>query len=490
MNILQALDDPHLLGAGIRNPATFAAWRSFLAVLFGLPLSDEGRDLYQACTGRTEAPAGPFNEAWLICGRRAGKSFVLALTAVYLGAFRSYRQHLGPGERATIMVLAADRRQARTIFRYTRGLIMGSPMLAGMVERETADTIDLNNGVTVEIATASFRTTRGYSLAAVLCDEVAFWQVDEEAASPDAEILAALRPGMSTIPGAVLLGASSPYARRGVLWDAFKRWHGQDNARALVGQAPTRTMNPTVPQAVIDEAVEQDPARAAAEYGAQFRTDVETFVNADVVEAAVARGVHERAKIAGTAYKAFADPSGGSADSFTLAIAHAEGDHVVLDAVRERRPPFSPENVVEEFAALLKDYGVRSVSGDRYGGDWPAEAFMRFGITYTAAGKAKSDLYRDLLPILNSGRADLLDHPRLVAQLCGLERRTARGGWDSIDHAPGGHDDVANAVAGAFDAVSPRHVGQGLSTTLTRRGSAASPNKRRAATATSDAGIK
>jgi hypothetical protein len=37
----------------------------------------------------------------------------------------------------------------------------------------------------------------------------------------------------------------------------------------------------------------------------------------------------------------------------------------------------------------------------------------------------------------------------MVSQFVGLERRTSRGGRDSIDHAPGGHDDVANAVAGA-----------------------------------------
>ena len=55
-----------------------------------------------------------------------------------------------------------------------------------------------------------------------------------------------------------------------------------------------------------------------------------------------------------------------------------------------------------------------------------------------------------MLPILNSGRVELLDHPRLATQLTGLERRTARSGKDSIDHAPGGHDDVANAVAGAL----------------------------------------
>ena len=35
-------------------------------------------------------------------------------------------------------------------------------------------------------------------------------------------------------------------------------------------------------------------------------------------------------------------------------------------------------------------------------------------------------------------------------QLSSLERRTARGGKDSIDHSPGMHDDIANAVAGAL----------------------------------------
>ena len=45
---------------------------------------------------------------------------------------------------------------------------------------------------------------------------------------------------------------------------------------------------------------------------------------------------------------------------------------------------------------------------------------------------------------------------RLVNQLCGLERRTARSGKDSIDHGPGGHDDLANAVAGAADLVGSR----------------------------------
>ncbi len=66
------------------------------------------------------------------------------------------------------------------------------------------------------------------------------------------------------------------------------------------------------------------------------------------------------------------------------------------------------------------------------------------------SAKPKADIYRELLPLLNAHRCALLDHQRLVSQLVGLERRTARSGHDSIDHAPGGHDDIANAVAGAL----------------------------------------
>lgn len=120
-------------------------------------------------------------------------------------------------------------------------------------------------------------------------------------------------------------------------------------------------------------------------------------------------------------YSGFVDPSGGSQDSFTLAVAHRDSDAAaVLDAMREVRPPFSPEAVVAEFAATLRSYCVTKVSGDRYAGEWPREQFRKFGITYEVAAKPKSDLFRDLLPMLNSRKVELLDHPKLIAQLSGL----------------------------------------------------------------------
>jgi hypothetical protein len=392
---------------------------------------------------------------------------MLSICAVYLSCFHQYRQYLAPGERGVVLVIASDRKQTRVIFRYIRPLLLGVPMLRKLVERETSDQFDLNNSTSIEIMAASYRSLRGYTVIAALLDELAFWPTDDSA-NPDVEIIAAIKPAMATIPNAMLLCASSPYAQRGALFDAFKRHYGKDSndlervrenpadsagksrtGSVLVWRAPTRTMNPTVPQSVIDAAMEADPASAAAEYLAQFRTDVETFVTRDLVEAAVIAGRYELPRIEHVRYHAFVDPSGGSSDSMTLAICHMQGNRVIVDAIRERRAPFSPDDVVKEFAATLRSWGISRVVGDRYASEWPRERFKVHGIEYRVADKPKSDLYLTLLPLLNSGRVELLDHQRLINQLTGLERRTSRAGKDSIDHPPGAHDDIANAVAGA-----------------------------------------
>jgi hypothetical protein len=351
------------------------------------------------------------------------------------------------------VVIAADRRQASTIFKYLREML-AIDLLAGVIQRETNELLELNNSVNVEIQTASFRTIRGRTVVAALCDELAFWRTDEGTSNPDTEIINALKPAMATIPGARLLKASSPYARRGVLWNDYRRHFGAEDASTLVWKATTREMNPSVPQSFIDAAYEDDPANAAAEYGGEFRSDIEAFVSREAVEACVLPGRLELPLLRNTRYFAFVDPSGGSSDAMTLAIGHNnEKGVVVIDTLRERRPPFSPEQVTEEFVTLLQAYGVRSVSGDRFGGEWPRERFKMHGIAYEVGAKPKSDLYRDLLPLVNSAGIELLDVPRLAAQLCGLERRTSRAGKDSIDHAPGGHDDLANSVAGVASLV-------------------------------------
>jgi hypothetical protein len=449
MNILEALDDSNLLGASIRDVESWKPWRALLAAAFGLPLDDGGLKLFRACTGRRVPPSGPTAYLWLVIGRRGGKSFAMALIAVFLAVFKDWRKYLSPGERAIVLLVAADREQAKILHRYCQG-ILSAPILQRLVWNVTASEIELKGGVTIEVVTRSYRSVRGRSVCVAVLDELAFWR-DDDSANPDSEVLNAVRASMATFGSdAMVIAGSSPYARRGVLWDAFRRWHGKDDARNLVWQAATRTMNPTVPQDFIDAEFERDPASAAAEYFAEFRSDIAAFVDLAVLEACTADGLFDLPPVSGTAYLAFCDPSGGSSDSMTLAIAHHDDGVAVLDCVREVRAPFSPESVVEDFCKTLASYGVTKVTGDRYAGEWPREQFAKRKIDYVPSEKVKSDVYRDMLPLLNSRKCQLLDIRRLISQLHGLERRTARGGKDSIDHAPGAHDDLANAVAGAI----------------------------------------
>jgi hypothetical protein len=446
VKLRKALTDPKLIG-GVLAGESWRAWRILMIAAMGERLTDNERATFTTLTGREREPLQRVEEFVGVIGRRGGKSRAMATLAVYIAAL--CRHPLAPGERGVLLCIAPDQRQASITLDYADAAFSGSPILKQLVGNRTADALELTNGVSIEVRSSSFRRLRGPTYIAVIADEAAFWY-DETSANADVEILNAVRPGLATTGGPLII-ASSPYARRGALWDVFKRHFGADGDKLiLVAQGASRDFNPSLPQSVVDRAMDRDAAHASAEYLAQFRTDIESFVNREAVDACVAFGVREREPVPRVSYSAFVDPSGGSADSMTLAIGHRQDGVAVLDAMRERRPPFSPEDVVAEFAVLLKSYGIAKVVGDRYAGEWPRERFLVHGVLYEPAAKPKSDLYRDLLPALNSRKTELLDDARLIAQLCSLERRTARGGRDSIDHAPGAHDDLANAVAGVI----------------------------------------
>jgi len=221
---------------------------------------------------------------------------------------------------------------------------------------------------------------RGPTYIAVIADELAFWYVDAAYANPDVEILNAVEPGLATTGGPLIL-ASSPHARRGALWDVFKRHYGAGgDPLILVAHGATRTLNPSLPQRVVDRALEKDRpcdggvSRAVSHGRRWFRRDRN--------RRACTGDYREMLPAANNYYRAFTDPSGGSDDSFALAISHKSEDRIIIDAINEARPPFSPDAVVDDFAALLKSYRVSRVTGDRYAGEFPRELFRRHGIAY------------------------------------------------------------------------------------------------------------
>jgi hypothetical protein len=451
-----ALNDPALLGKALPGDS-WKAWRIILIAAMGEELTDDERPIFTALTGREREPLERVEEFCAVIGRRGGKSRSMATLAAYIGGLCSHR--LVPGETGVVLLIAPDQRQAKIALDYCTAIFEQSPILKQLIANRTADALELTNGISIEVRSANFRRLRGPTYIAAICDEAAFWFSDEWSTNTDAEIINAVRPGLSTTGGPLII-ASSPYAKRGVIWEAHRKHFGRNgDPRILVAQGTSRDFNPSLPQSVVDRALERDRAAASAEYLAQFRSDIESFVSFEVVTACVGDYV-EMAALSKHRYSAFTDPSGGSSDSFTMAISHREGERILIDAIREVQPPFSPEALIDEFASLCKSYRISKIEGDRYAGEFPRQQFRKRGIEYRCSDKTKSDLFRDLLPMLNAGRITLPKSERLTNQLCNLERRVARSGKDSIDHGPGSHDDLANAVAGAADLASGRREHQ------------------------------
>src|SRR5262249_18447596 len=157
----------------------------------------------------------------------AGKDSVASVIAAYMAA--SFKPNgLRPGERAVVCCLAVNREQAQIVFNYTRAYFEMIPALAGMVTSMGADTIGLNNGVDIIVSTSNFRVARGRSIVCAIFDEVCFWRDEDSSVNPDKEIHRGIRPGLSTIPGSILIAISSVYKRSGLAFERFSRSYGKN----------------------------------------------------------------------------------------------------------------------------------------------------------------------------------------------------------------------------------------------------------------------
>jgi len=432
-----------------KDLSSWKGWRTFLKALYGIPFADdEERLLFQLGTLRETPSAEGYPEAYAIVGRRGGKSRISSLIAAYEAVLGGWSDRVAAGERAWVFVIATDKSQAGIILNYCRAFLhlFDDPKepRESLVEREGVDEIHLRNGISVAVKPCTFRASRGYSTCSVIADEIAFWR-DENSANPAAEIISSVLPGL--IPGAKLIGISTPYGRMGYLYDIHREHFGKSESDFLVWQADTRTMNPLYDEAMIKRLVKRDPIAMRAEYDAQFREDVTAFLPLELIELSMVR--QQALPVPGHIYTCFCDPSGGRHDSMTLAICHCENEKVILDRIEERMPPFDPQTVTKEFAELIKAYGCHSATSDRFGGVWVSDAFQKQGIRMDMSDLPASDLYLNFAALLNSGRVELVEHDRLKVQLQSLERRTGQMGKDKVDHPAGLHDDLANSVAGA-----------------------------------------
>ena len=455
MKLHAFMTTPELAGTEFSGPS-WATWRVIARLIDGDAhlLSAEEQALVLQLTGRTGLPSAAPREVYIGAGRRSGKSRFGSLVAAWLAAME-YPQ-LSAGETAIVAHVAPDKRQAGIDLDYARGIVEGSEVLRAELANATQDSLAFRHRTMLEVATASYRTVRGRTLAGAVIDESAFLRSDDSAL-PDIELARALRPALLTLKG-LLLAISSPHRKVGLLYEAHRKYFANDSAtRGLYIQSTSQQLNPTLDEDAIAEAMLDDPAAAQSEYLGLFRADLQCFLDDATVDGAIVPNRRALPRISGCRYIAFTDPSGGRSDSFTLAIAHQErksrdkAERVVLDLLAVVAPPFDPELTVESLCKTLGDYGLRQVHGDAYAGEWVTAMFRKFGVTYRAAELSKSEIYLETLPLFAQGKVELLDVPSLRTQLLLLERRARAGSRaDIVDHPRGAHDDCANSACGAL----------------------------------------
>jgi hypothetical protein len=448
ISISEALVDKNLLGAALGKSDTWATWQTVLKSAFALPLSEAELATFKAVAGDRKPPASPVKELWCVAGRQSGKSRIAALISAYLAAFIDHRKTLSPGERGFILTLSPSLDQSQIIYRYTLAFLESSPILRQKIIDANASEIRLENNVVISTHPASYRTVRGRTLLAVVGDESAYWRSDESS-SPDREVYRAILPSLART-GGMLIGISSPYRRVGLLYEKHRDHFGVDGD-VLVIQAATKTLNPLIDEAIIAKARADDPASAAAEWDANFRSDLSQLIPDEQIDAAVEHSrPAELPPRDGAKYHCFVDASAGRGDAFCVGIGHKDGERFVCDVIRGRKPPFDPASVASDYASLARSYRCALVTGDAYAGEWVSQAFKKSGIDYKTSKLNRSELYLESVPLWMRGAVSIPDNHQLIRELRLLERKTNPSGADKVDHPRGGHDDFANALAGAM----------------------------------------
>ena len=330
---------------------------------------------------------------------------------------------------------------------------------------KTADTIELQGNVRICVLPCRPAAIRGLRCILVVLDELAHYRSSENLPLDKEAWRAALPTLLMT--GGELLALSSPSSYSGLLYDLHKAHYGNDASDVLVWQSPSTVLNPSLTAAALNQIRTVDPEGAAAEIDGEFLRSVSALLDEETLTAAVDVGVAVRPPVPGVKYRAHVDVATGmraGANRWAAAVGHRDraADGVVVDALLLIRPPFSVTAAAERTAALCRAYGVSILRGDRFAAGFSDEAFTRAGLELRPAELTTSDAHLSLAAAIGSGRVRLLDHPELLKELRGLERRRG-GSKDRVSHRVGAHDDLAAVVSGLVARTpKPTRIGAGF----------------------------
>lgn len=450
MNIIEFIESPEMLN----DKSLSLAQRTAIKAVYGLPLMFDELEMFKKITGLTRYRSGiEWEEASFLWPRRTGKSDKIASTiALYEACCRKHK--LSVGQVGVVMVVASEKkRQAKIVFKYIEEKLKRSPVLRKMINGNiTQDIITLKNNVEIQVFPCSIGKIRGQSLICFIADEVAHWKVD--GVDVDSDVLDSARPGLD-FDYSKMIKISTPWIRKGEIWQDFRQYYGKANNDVLVFQGDTETIFPAYAEKnrkKLERQKKRNPLMYETERLARFRSDLSAMYDPAMIDKAVNPDrpleIPYRKDVA---YKAFTDCSGGvGKDHYAYCCGHLENEKVIIDIVRSRAPKFNPDEVTAGYCDLAKAYKINKVYGDKFSGDWASNSWAKHDIDYERSEKTKSELYLEAESPFNTERVDLPDKELPITQLKNLIRKTRSGGKDSVDTDSGQPEDEANVIAGVI----------------------------------------
>ncbi len=382
--------------------------------------------------------------AVLRLGRRSGKGRMAALLGTYEATVNAptHLAHVPDGERVGIAIAATSQQQARVTHRFVSGWLRGSE-LSSLIERDTADEIELTNGMSILTMPSTARSTRGYSIAVAILDEAA-WMLDLTGSATAAkEVYGALAPATAMFPEGKVLILGTPRHASGWFYEMCHRedvrqWH-----------ASTREMNPQVSQAFLEAEEAADPAYFAREYLAEFTAGIGAVFPDQLIRAAIYDGeppLGERFFISLDA------SSGTGKDTYACLLGNLADDKLVIRDVRgwkgSPNNPVSHSGILDEVAALARQHKAVVII-DQWAGEPLRQGLTERGCTVRAfawSNESKAEAVATTRRLLYEDRLLIPKHQQLITELVSLEQTQLPSGRSRYA-APGNqHDDYATAL--------------------------------------------
>jgi len=330
----------------------------------GEPLSPEESAVAAECTGRAECPAAGFQEVTPIVGRKGGKTEYIAAPLL---VHRAVNDPDSPGTYLLVAPSKSDQAVigSRAIVAY---LERGFPKLVAEV-KEGDGKVLLYNGNVIKIASSNFRHLRGPKYKVVVVDEACFYTSDDPElglANPLEYILDSIAGGMVATENPLLLLQSTPWVKDGVVWTHYR--DRAANPDRLVWQAATLLMNPYANVALMERhRRDRGENFYQREYMAQFSEDAIAYIESADVDAAISEYPFFPPQ-PGVNYSMGLDP-GRLRDHFGAAVAHREGEKVVVDWCCEWKPGlFSGLKyaaILPEIWGKAREYGINKIASDQ-----------------------------------------------------------------------------------------------------------------------------